>query len=415
MHPCGVGAKLQRHLVVWERLHRAYLITRGLAPEWKKNPPPNNVFLSKGKMYTGMRHGVYMQQLQDELREGIVRQVTAAECRFLSPAFLVPKKGGEWRKVLDCRQLNKFIADRTFQMEDARTAAAVIEREHFAVSIDIKTAYHHIPVAKEMQPYLCFRYGDDYFQYLGMPFGIKNAPRIFTRIMHQTMAEIRERWHIACVKYLDDLLFLHTTAEVLQRQIIEIADLIQEMGWTINWDKSQLVPTQQFLFLGIEWDTTNMEVRIEKGRTIALQHQVRKWMRFATRGKTVGVRSLAKLIGQLSQTRIQHRRASLYLVRLNRLKVQTVNSRGWNTILRMTPWVLGELQWWSTQLRQNRPTSMRVEGKVATIYTDASPQGWGGWMEMPDAIQQHQWTVYGVWKETMMHTSNYHETMARCE
>jgi hypothetical protein len=148
-----------------------------------------------------------MQQLQAELDDGIVRQVARRECKYLSPTFLVPKKGNEWRKVMDCRRLNEFVQDITFQMEDHRTVVSIVERNQFAVSIDICKAYHHVPVAVGFQPYLAFEYAGSCYQYVGMPFGIKHAPRIFTRIMHTAMVEIRRRWNIVSVQYLDDLLF----------------------------------------------------------------------------------------------------------------------------------------------------------------------------------------------------------------
>jgi hypothetical protein len=78
-----------------------------------------------------------MAQLQAELAERIVVRVDQEECKFLSSTFLVPKKGGEWRKVMDCRRINSYIRDTTFQMEDHRTVAALLDKGQYAVSLDI--------------------------------------------------------------------------------------------------------------------------------------------------------------------------------------------------------------------------------------------------------------------------------------
>jgi ribonuclease HI len=263
-----------------------------------------------------------------------------------------------------------------------------------------------------MRPYLAFQYSGEYFRYIGMPFGIKSAPRVFTHIMRATMTEIRKRWGISSVQYLDDLLFVHGDPVHLQRTVIQITDCLTEFGWSINWTKSQLTPTRRFVFLGILWNTETMRLEIDKDRNERLRREVRKWIRWSLRGKRVAVRQLAKLIGQLSQTRIQHIRASLFLNKMNAIKTQAVKASGWNAVFRLTTGIIGELMWWNTQLKQNKPNLIRTEGVTATMYTDASPRGWGGWIQVGEPREQKHWVVQGVWSEKMMHTSNYKEMLA---
>jgi hypothetical protein len=258
--PHLIGARLHHYIMAWAAIGGAYLIARGLQPEWKGGPPPSNLNQKGRTAYTGVKHVNYCDQLHQEVEEGIVRKVKRENCKFLSPTFIVPKKRGEWRKVMDCREINSFIRDQTFQMEDWRTAQQLIECNQWAVSIDITKAYHHVPVSTEMRSYLAFGYAGEYYQYYGMPFGIKTAPRIFTQIMKTAMKEIGRRWEISSIQYLDDLLFLHHNGEELRKKIIQIADFLQSLGWSINWDKSNITPRQQFLFLGIEWNTSTMQL-----------------------------------------------------------------------------------------------------------------------------------------------------------
>jgi ribonuclease HI len=78
----------------------------------------------------------------------------------------------------------------------------------------------------------------------------------------------------------------------------------------------------------------------------------------------------------------------------------------------LTPWILKELVWWRTQLKRNRPEPIRLEGRVLTMYTDASPQGWGGWMETDERKGKQLWVTHGVWRTKQEHSSNYLEMMA---
>jgi hypothetical protein len=224
--PLSIGARLLRYIPTWTTIGQAYLIQRGIQSEWKGGPPPCNVGKREKRPYGGVMHTNFLKQLQQEIDEDVIVQVRKEDCKFISATFLVPKRGGEWRKVIDCREVNKYIKDQTFIMEDHRTARTLIERGDYATSIDIKEAYHHIPVATEFQPYLSFAYAGKYYQYRGMPFGVKHAPRIFTQVMRAAIREIRVKWSVRSILYLDDLLFLGREKEKLQRETEEIAEFL---------------------------------------------------------------------------------------------------------------------------------------------------------------------------------------------
>jgi hypothetical protein len=407
----GVGGKLQRHLRAWRSISGDYLIRKGLDTDWAGAPPPAQVRPAIRKEYKGVMHTFYQAELAEELQQGIIREVDADQCQWFSQTFLVPKPNGEWRKIVDCRLLNSYLERRKFKMEDHRTVAAVIEANHWAVSIDISKAYHHVTVSEELQPYLSFQYGKKIYQYMAMPFGISSAPRTFCKIMGHAMRVIRERWRITAVQYLDDLLFLHPDREVLQRQAQEIVTFLQDLGWTINREKSKLIPRQRFTFLGMEWNSTAMTIRLEREKKDRLVAMTRKWILRSRKGKTVSMRKLAQFIGRLSQSRMQHKRASIYLSKCNLLKAQAVQRSGWNGMVRLTPHLLSEIKWWNYQLRRNEPTDIRPRPPTATLFTDASPQGWGGWLTVNE---QHsgEWMTEGVWTEQTPQTSNFREMTA---
>jgi hypothetical protein len=117
----GVGGKLLRHLQAWRDIGGDYLIRRGMYADWVGALPPHQNRTAFRKEYRGVMHTRYLAQLQEELQQGIIQEVHIDQCLWLSPTFLVPKPGGEWRKVMDCRQLNLYLRKRKFKMEDQRT------------------------------------------------------------------------------------------------------------------------------------------------------------------------------------------------------------------------------------------------------------------------------------------------------
>jgi len=56
-------------------------------------------------------------------------------------------------------------------------------------SLDLNSGYYQIEVAPESRKYTAFITTDGLFEFKRMPFGLKNAPAIFNRLM----AEIQKR------------------------------------------------------------------------------------------------------------------------------------------------------------------------------------------------------------------------------
>jgi hypothetical protein len=86
---------------------------------------------------------------------------------------------------------------------------------------------------------------------------------------------------------------------------------------------------------------------------------LRNWNKKARLGATAKVRELARLIGKLSATRAQTEEASLYLVRLNRLKCGAVAMNGWDTTVTITRNVLPEVMWWIRTIQRGEPNNMQ--------------------------------------------------------
>ena len=84
---------------------------------------------------------------------------------FYSPIFLVAKESGGWRPILNLKAFNKFVKPPPFRMETLRTVMDCLGEAHqqrlktsehlkdssmsetWAVSIDLRDAYFHVPVA----------------------------------------------------------------------------------------------------------------------------------------------------------------------------------------------------------------------------------------------------------------------------
>ena len=124
---------------------------------------------------------------------------------FYRRLFLVPKKNGKLRPVIDLSPLNKMTKVDYFQMETAASVRKAIEPGSWEVSIDLKDAYLHIPIHKAFRKFLRFTVDGEVFQFKSLPFGISTAPLVFTNLMEIVAAHIRKQ-SPRLTQYFDDWL-----------------------------------------------------------------------------------------------------------------------------------------------------------------------------------------------------------------
>ena len=77
--------------------------------------------------------------------------------------------------------------------------------------------------------------------FLGLPFGLKSAPRIFTKLLKPAATFLRKEGY-RIVIYLDDFPLLASSKGEALRLTQMTLSLLQSLGFLINWTKSTLSP-----------------------------------------------------------------------------------------------------------------------------------------------------------------------------
>ena len=167
---------------------------------------------------------------------------------FYSRLFLVPKKTGDMRPVIDLSDLNKFVECPTFKMDTAELVRMDLQPGMWVTSIDLKDAYFHIPINKSHWKYLRFRVLGKVYYFIALPFGLSTAPRLFTKIAKQVKKMALKRG-IYIHQYIDDWLNRALSKLECSQNTQVLIELIEELGWIINYPKSELEPTQDTNFL----------------------------------------------------------------------------------------------------------------------------------------------------------------------
>ena len=333
-------------------------------------------------------------EVQSLLRKGAI-VVTPAhrerEC-FLSTIFTVPKKGGERRPIINLKSLNKFVPHCHFKMEGIQSLRDIVLQGDFMIKLDLKDAYLAIPIHPTHQKYLSFRWRNQVYQFTCLPFGLSSAPRTFTKTLKPVITYFRSLG-VRIVVYLDDMLVLEQTREQLVKWRGIILDLLENLGFLINYAKSELEPSQIMRFLGFVVNTITMQLLLPKEKVA----QTVKEAQTLLRTNKATARQLAHLIGLFTSTLPAILPAPLHYRGLQDLKHAILRRSGFDMSLLLTAEAREDLEWWIRNLHLVNGRGLVREQPSMAMETDASLAGWG-------AVCQDQ-TIGGPWttEEKLLH------------
>ncbi len=99
---------------------------------------------------------VLREEIAVLLAKDAIEPVPPAEMRqgFYSPYFIVPKKGGGLRPILDLRVLNRALHKLPFKMLMHRRMIKCIQPQDWFAAIDLKDAYFHVSILPRHRPFL---------------------------------------------------------------------------------------------------------------------------------------------------------------------------------------------------------------------------------------------------------------------
>ena len=119
---------------------------------------------------------VQSQLIQEELSKLSQKQAIklleySLETGFYSNIFLVPKKSGGQRPVINLKALNQFVYPEHFKMEGIHTLRDLMRPGDWLGKIDLKDAYLVIPTDQTHRDYLRFQFVSKTYHFNCLPFG----------------------------------------------------------------------------------------------------------------------------------------------------------------------------------------------------------------------------------------------------
>ena len=171
---------------------------------------------------------------------GIIRRSNSP---WASPLHVVPKPDGSWRPCGDYRRLNAVSKDDRYPLPHIQDFNGnLVGRAVFSV-VDLVRGFHQIPMAAHDIPKTAIITPFGLFEFLRMPFGLKNAAQAFQRMMDGILRGID-----FVFVYLDDILVASRDQAEHMEHLRALFRLLTSHGITINQQKSRLgLPEVQYL------------------------------------------------------------------------------------------------------------------------------------------------------------------------
>ncbi|KAI2653767.1 Transposon Ty3-G Gag-Pol polyprotein [Labeo rohita] len=362
-------------------------VEKGHAIQFGAPPPPfDRVFPT----LVGPKQALVMEQeVETLLRKEAIEVVPphARESGFYSRYFIVPKKDGGLRPIIDLRRLNHSVMKLKFKMLTVKQVVSQIRSEDWFVTIDLKDAYFHVSILPQHRKFLRFAFRGEAYQYRVLPFGLALSPRTFTKCVDAALVPLRLQG-ICILNYIDGWLILAASETLAARHQDVVLTHMETLGLRLNVKKSVLSPLQRTTYLGVVWDSTTMQARLSPARIVSILTAVKR----VKQGRSLTVKQFQQLLGLMAAASNVIPFGLLYM----RLLQWWLKSKGFSPrgnplrMIKVTRRGLRALDMWKKPWFLNQGPTLGAPCRRVTLATDASLTGWGAVMSGHPA--QGLWT-----------------------
>ena len=137
-----------------------------------------------------------------------------------SPCLLVPKSDGSMRFCTDFRKVNNVTVADSYPLPRMEDCVDRVGAAKFVTKLDLLKGYWGVGLTARASEISAFVTPDGLYQYTVMPFGLRNAPATFQRLMRTVLSGVKN-----CEVYLDDVVVfsdtwaehIHTLRDVFER------------------------------------------------------------------------------------------------------------------------------------------------------------------------------------------------------
>ena len=189
-----------------------------------------------------------------------------------SAPVVIAYRNGKPRFCVDYRKLNAATIPDEFPIPRQSDILASLSGAQVLSSLDALSGFTQLELADEDIEKTAFRTHRGLFQFRRLPFGLRNGPSIFQRVMQGILAPYL--W-IFCLVYIDDIVIYSKTYEEHLVHLDKVLEAIEKSGITLSPKKCHLF-YGSILLLGHKVSRLGLSTHMEKVEAIMNLERPRK-------------------------------------------------------------------------------------------------------------------------------------------
>ncbi len=204
---------------------------------------------------------VLKEYIDENLKKGFIR---SSESPAGYPVLFQKKKDGSLRLCVDYKKLNEVTIRNSYPIPLITDIIERVKGSNYFTKLDLRSAYNLVRIREGDEYKTAFRTKYGHYEYLVMPFGLKNAPATFQSFINTVFRPFLEKFVIL---YLDDILIFSKTKEEHHNHVRQVLKKLLENNLFAKLKKCEF-DKEKVEFLGYIIDGKGIQTDPKKTEAI---------------------------------------------------------------------------------------------------------------------------------------------------